>query len=469
MMIDLPAQRCFQLCDGLSRRDFLRIGALGVGGLTLADLMRLRAQGRLTTDQPPKSVIMVLLRGGPSHIDTFDPKPNAPADIRGPFKPIATNVSGIQVSELLPLHAKLMDRLAIVRSLRFGVDAHNATELLTGHAVAAGGAAIRAAAGQRPVLGSVLSRLRPTWRNNMPPYVSLLEGIQRSEAPEDPGWLGAAHRPFYFDGKHKSFFTGQTNGEGAGLNNLQLASGMTLECLDDRKALLGAFDTLRRDIDDDKRTLDGMDKFTRRALEMISSDRARKAFDFSLEPSKVRDKYGPDLTALLLARRLVEAGVSMVTVGCSMPAASDRTAYWDIHGGGAGTVEKAMPILAGLLDRGMNALLTDLRDRGLEQEVAVVVWGEMGRTPKINQGGGRDHWPAAGCAVLAGGGLKAGQVVGATTPRGETPVGRPYTPKDVLATLYHLLGIDPGATTTRDFSGRPRYLLEDYRKISELL
>jgi hypothetical protein len=242
-----------------------------------------------------------------------------------------------------------------------------------------------------------------------------------------------------------------------------------LEQLDDRKALLGAFDGLRRDIDDDKRTLDGMDTFTRRALEMISSDRARRAFDISREPDKVRDKYGKDLTGLLLARRLVEAGVSMVTVGCSTTAADDKTAYWDIHGGGAGTVEKAMPILAGLLDRGMNALLTDLRDRGLEKDVAVVVWGEMGRTPKINQGGGRDHWPAAGCAVLAGGGLKTGQVVGATTARGEAPVGRPYTPKDVLATLYHVLGIDPGATTIPDFSGRPRYLLEDCRKISELL
>ena len=468
-MLDLPLQRSFRFCDGFSRRDFLRIGALGVGGLTLADLLRLRAQGEPTGDQPHKAVIMVLLRGGPSHIDTFDPKPGAPGDIRGPFKPIATNVPGIQVSELLPLQAQLMDRLAIIRNLRFGVDAHNGLELLTGHAVAAGSAAIRAQTGQPPAFGSVISRLQPAWRNNMPPYVSLLEGIQRSEAPEDPSWLGAANRPFYFDGQHTSFFNGNTSAEGAGLNSLQLASGMTLERLEDRKALVGAFDGLRRDIDDEKRTLEGMDTFTRRALEMISSDRARKAFDISQEPEKVRDKYGKDLTGLLLARRLVEAGVSLVTVGCSIAAASDKTAFWDIHGGGAGTVEKAMPILAGLLDRGMNALLTDLRDRGLEQGVAVVVWGEMGRTPKINNGGGRDHWPAAGSALLAGGGLNMGQAVGATTPRGEAPFGRPYTPKDVLATLYHVLGIDAGATTIRDFSGRPRYLLEEYRKISELL
>jgi hypothetical protein len=468
-MLDLPYQRRFQLCDGLSRRDFLRVGALGVGGLTLANLLRLRAQGGPTGGQSNKSIIMVLLRGGPSHIDTFDPKPGAPSDIRGPFRPIATNVPGIQVSEILPLQAQVMDRLAIVRNLRFGVDAHNGIELLTGLAVAAGGDAVRAQAGQRPAFGSVVSRLQPTWRGNMPPYVSLLEGIQRSEAPEDPGWLGAAHRPFYFDGQHRSFFNGTTNAEGAGLNSLQLASGMTLERLEDRKTLLGAFDSIRRDIDDDRHTLDGMDAFSRRALEMISSDRARKAFDISREPDRVRDRYGKDLTGFLLARRLVEAGVSMVTVGCSIPAASDRTAYWDIHGGGAGTVEKAMPILGGLLDRGMNTLVTDLRERGLEREVAVVVWGEMGRTPRINNGGGRDHWPTAGCALLAGGGLKMGQVVGATTRRGEAPVGRPYTPRDVLATLYHVLGIDPGATTIRDFSGRPRYLLEDYRKISELL
>jgi hypothetical protein len=468
-MLDVPLQRSFRFCDGLSRRDFLRIGALGVGGLTLADLLRLRAQGNPTGDQPHKAVIMILLRGGPSHIDTFDPKPDAPQDIRGPFKPIATNVPGIQVSELLPLQAKIMDRLAIVRNMRFGIDAHNGIELLTGHAVAAGSAAIQAVTGQKPAFGSVVSRVRPIWRNNMPPYVSLLEGIQRSEAPEDPGWLGTAHRPFYFDGQHTSFFTGKTNAEGAGLNSLQLASGMTLERLEDRKALLGAFDSLRRDIDDEKRTLEGMDQFTRRSLEIIGSDRARKAFDISREPDKVRDSYGKDLTALLLARRLVEAGVAMVTVGCSTTAASDKTAYWDIHGGGAGTVEKAMPILTGQLDRGLNALLTDLRERGLEQDVAVVVWGEMGRTPRINSGGGRDHWPGAGCALLAGGGLNTGQVVGATTRGGEAPVGRPYTPRDVLATLYHVLGIDPGATTIPDFSGRPRYLLEDYRKISELL
>jgi hypothetical protein len=468
-MFNLPDQRRLRFCDGLSRREVLRVGALGVGGLTLADLLRLQAKGETDAKQHHKAVIMVLLRGGPSHIDTFDPKPSAPAEIRGPFKPIATSVSGIQVSEILPLQARLMDQLAIVRNLRFGVDAHNGLELLTGRAVAAGTEAVRAVTGQTPAFGSAVSRLQPTWRNNMPPYVSLLEGILRSEAPEDPGWLGAGHRPFYFDGKHTSHFSGKSNAEGAGLNSLRLASGMTLERLEDREALLGAFDTFRRDLDDDKRTLQGMDTFTRRALEMISSDRARKAFDISREPEKVRDKYGKNLSAFLLARRLVEAGVSMVTVGCSIAAASDTGAFWDIHGGGAGTVEKAMPILAGLLDRGMNALLTDLRDRGLDQDVVVVVWGEMGRTPKINSGGGRDHWPAAGCALLAGGGLKMGQVVGATTLRGEAPVGRPYTPRDVLGTLYHVLGIDPGASTIPDFSGRPRYLLEDYRKIDELL
>jgi hypothetical protein len=437
--------------------------------LTLADLLRLRAQDTPTRHQRHKAVIMVLLRGGPSHIDTFDPKPGAPEGIRGPFRPIATRVPGIHVSELLPLQARLMDRLAIVRNMRFGVDAHNGMELLTGHALAAGSEAIRAASGHWPAFGSVVSRLQASWQDNMPPYVSLLEGIQRSEAPEDPGWLGAAHRPFYFDGQHRSFFSGRTNAEGAGLNSLQLTPGMTLDRLEDRKALLGAFDSMRRDIDDDRHTLHGMDEFSRRALEMITSDRAREAFDISREHSSIRDLYGRDLTALLLARRLVEAGVSMVTVGCSIAAASDRTAFWDIHGGGAGTVADAMPILAGLLDRGMNALVTDLRERGLDQDVAVVVWGEMGRTPRINGGGGRDHWPAAGCALLAGGGLNMGQVIGATTARGETPVGRPYTPRDVLATLYHVLGIDPGAITLPDFGGRPRYLLENYRPISELL
>ncbi len=248
---------------------------------------------------------------------------------------------------------------------------------------------------------------------------------------------------------------------------------MTLEGLvSDRKALLGAPSTASGgDVDDDAKRHSGWYGyvFTRRALEMISSDHARKAFDVSREPDTVRDRYGKDLTGLLLARRLVEAGVSMVTVGCATAAASDRTAYWDIHGGGAGTVEKAMPILAGQLDRGMNALLTDLRERGLEQDVAVVVWGEMGRTPKINNGGGRDHWPAAGWTLLAGGGLKTGQVVGATTSRGEAPVGRPYTPGDVLATLYRVLGIDSRRDHPQRLHRAARFLLEDYRTIGELL
>jgi hypothetical protein len=450
-MLSILSARRQRFCDGISRRDFLRVGALGVGGLTLADLLRLRAHGAARSH---KAVIMVLLRGGPSHIDTYDPKPDAPPEIRGPFKPIATNVAGVQVSELLPLQAKIMDQLAIVRNLRFGKDQHSAVELLTGQA--------DNGTLHEPAFGAVVSRLSARDRH-LPSYVSLLEGITQREAPEDPSYMGLAHKPFPADPN------GKMNGDPGGPQILRLAAGMTLERLEDRKALLSALDGLRQEVDDARGTLRGMDDLTRRALEIISSDKARAAFDISLEADRLRDRYGRGNTGLLLARRLVEAGVSMVTVGCSITAASDQTAYWDIHGGGAGTVEKAMPILAGNLDRGVHALLTDLRERGLERDVAVVVWGEMGRTPRINKGGGRDHWPAAAFALLAGGGLRTGQVVGATTPRGEAPAGRPYTPKDVLATLYRLLDIDPGAVTLPDFNGRPRYLLDDYRTIGELL
>jgi hypothetical protein len=465
-MFELPTERRVRFCDGLSRREFLQVGALGVGGLTLADVLRARAAD---SSRLPKAVIMVLLRGGPSHIDMYDPKPDAPAEVGGPFKPIATSVPGIRVSELLPLSAKMMDRLAIIRNMRYGVDAHNGVELLTGRPHMASNAAIRAAGGREPVFGSVVSRLQKTWRNNLPPYVSLLEGITRTESPEDPSYAGAAHRPFYVESSQMSAFGNKVEKDGAGLNNLHLVRGITLARLENRKALLRGFDGMRRDLDDDRGTIEGMDAFTRRALEMISSNRTREAFDLSREPDRLRERYGKDLTGLLLARRLVEAGVCVVTVGCAIPAASDKLALWDIHGAAAGTVEKAMPILCALLDRGLHALLSDLRDRGLEKQVAVCVWGEMGRTPRINAGGGRDHWPAAGFALLSGGGLKTGQAVGATNARGEVATGRPYTPKDVLATLYHVLGIDPGVSQLPDLTGRPRFLLEDYRTISELL
>jgi len=423
---------------GISRRDFLRVGALGLGGLTLADLFRLRGTA---AGGARKAVIMIYLYGGPSHIDLYDLKPDAPAEIRGEFKPIHTNVPGFDISELMPLQARLADKLALVRGLEFNSDDHTADWIFRGTFPDK----------NRPVFGSVVSRLRGG--SVLPPYVAL--GGEYVSDPGEPAYLGMAHRPFV--------------PSGPGLANLGLTNGMTLDRLDDRKALLTALDTLRRDLDD-KGGMAGMDAYTARALAMISSPQTRDAFDPSREPESVRARYGK-VSQLLLARRLVEAGVSVVTLSLSNAVLGG---HWDTHAfdlPGGKKPESGFAVLrriAPLFDRLLTTLVSDLHDRGLDKDVAVVAWGEMGRTPRVNKNGGRDHWGPAGLVLFAGGGMKMGQVIGATGPHGDRSRGLPYRPSNVLATLYELLGIDPAATLP-DYTGRPMYLLDDPRPIAELL
>jgi hypothetical protein len=440
-------------CDGVSRRNFLRVGGLGVAGLTLADVFRLRAAGQQggKASPPGKAVIMILLGGGPSHIDMYDLKPGAPAEVRGEFKPIRTTVPGLDVCELMPQQAKAAERLALVRNLQMTTSSHNYMEITSGFLW---GRQIPGGKGNpRPAFGSVVSRLRGGDR--VPPFVSLWNADPA--AAEDPAYLGLAHRPF-----HPS---------GPGLENLALTKGMTLDRLGDRKQLLHAFDGLRREADG-RGQLPGLDAFTARALEMIASPRTRDAFDVSREPERVRVRYGltPDLPVynanylvlkqFLLARRLVEAGVAVVSL--------QAFGEWDTHYDNFKSLRRMVPVV----DRGVAALVSDLHERGLDKDVAVVMWGEFGRGPKIyslnGHPPGRDHHGPANFVLFAGGGLKTGQVVGATDRRGERPVGRPYTPQNVLATLYHVLGIDP-ATTLADHSGRPVALLDDRRQIEELL
>jgi hypothetical protein len=423
------------LCDRISRRSFLKVGALGLGGLTLADVLRLQAHGANTPKPRHKAVIMVFLEGGPSHQDTYDMKPAAPAEYRGEFKTIQTNVPGIDICELMPLQAKIADKLAILRGVQFGLGAHYKELVFTGFA---------RPAPARPAFGSVVSWFRRD--GALPSYVSLCFAPADDERPL---YLGTAHRPFV--------------PEGSGLENLRLARGLTQDQLADRKELLGAFDTIRRDIDG-KGDMAGMNAFTARALEIITSDKARDAFDIYREPPEVRAKYnvkshdGREVSAkFLMARRLVEAGVSVVTLTC--------TQGWDTH---ADNFKRLRSPLLPELDRNIHALVTDLHERGLDKDVAVVVWGEMGRTPKINDKAGRDHWGEAGIALLAGGGLQMGQVVGATDAHAARPTTLPYTPQNVLATLYHVLGIDP-SLTVNDYQGRPVNLLDDPKKIEELL
>jgi hypothetical protein len=430
-----------------SRRAFLRVGALGLGGLTLADLLRLEATRAPETSG--KSIIMVYLPGGPSHIDMYDMKPDAPVEIRGEFRPVRTNVPGMDICELLPRQAQIADKFAILRGLRTN-GSHEGHELTTGYASRA----------HRPAFGSVVSCLTPSDRQGLPPYVSLVE---ESNLPygQDPTYLGTAHRPFTL--------------RGPGLEDLTLARGITVQGLGDRTALLRRLDVMRRDLDT-QHELDGMDAFTNRALEMITSPRARAAFNLDAEPTRVRGRYGlnPASQQFLLARRLIEAGVRVVTLcggWVSEGQSPANLSNWDTH-------EENFPRLRAQLpqwDRTFHALITDLHERGRADDVVVIAWGEMGRAPRVgraNEGSnvsatGRDHWPTA-FALVAGGGLRTGQVIGATDRHGGESRGTPYNPQNLLASLYHLLDIDP-ATTVRDHSGRPQYLVDHRTRIAELL
>ncbi len=439
-------------CDRIHRRDFLRVGALGLGGLTLADLLRLRAQA--PSRPTARAVIMVCLAGGPSHLDTYDLKPAAPADVRGDFKPIKTRVPGMDVCELFPLQAQVADKLALVRTVQFVEPMqHELQECYTGFPKAA----------RRPAFGSVVSRFRDDKKPQVPRYVSLDQYHADHSEVENPRYVGAAHRPFLFGSE--------------GVKNLSLTRGVSLDRLDERRRLAQAFDGMRRDVDA-RGEAGALDAFTAQAVDMITSPKARQAFDLSREPDRVREKYGgkggmyvygnePKATVhwaaekFLLARRLVEAGVSVVTL---------RIGTWDYHGttSGTGNIFTGLRSQLPLLDRSVAALVSDLHDRGLDKEVAVLVWGEFGRTPRVNKVEGRDHWPDAGFALFAGGGLRVGQVVGETDSRAERPKSRPLGAQDVLATLYHVLGIDTSATLP-DMSGRPMRLLDDGAPIAELI
>lgn len=449
-------------CDGINRRDFLKVGALG-GTLGLPELLRLQSHAAEKSSAQPRAVIMVCLNGGPSHVDMYDLKPEAPAEIRGEFRPVATNVPGFDICELMTLQAGIADKLALVRNVQWPIDdGHRLHLVFTGFPASAG----------RPSFGSVVSRLNRDQNNPLPPYISMAQfpphPILRGH--EDPSYVGSPHRPFvpYQAGALASGQITYTGPGAGGVKNLELVEGVTREHLVDRKTLLSAFDKLKRGIDSSGE-LAGKDAFTIRALEMISSNKVRDAFDLSQESADVHALYGGDIqcdndpdrrrcwegSKFLMARRLVEAGVPVVTLAAGV---------WDTHSDHFAYQRDYIP----RLDQSMHALVTDLHERGLDQHVAVVVCGEMGRTPRINATAGRDHWPSAGFALFAGGGLRMGQVIGATDARGERPVARPYTPQSILATLYHALGIDP-TVTFPDYSGRPRYALDDQEPITELI
>jgi hypothetical protein len=430
-------------CDGLSRRDFLRIGAFG-GALTLGDLLRLQAAAprRPAPARSAKAAIMIYLGGGPSHLDTYDLKPAAPAEFRGEFRPVPTKVSGIDICELLPRQAAIMDKLAVLRAVIGGQenDGHTDDYVMSGWSLDQ-----KRRLG-RPSMGAVVSRLRGAQQPDVPAFVSL-RGLT---AGLEPGYLGVGHRAF----------TPTTPAGPEDVHNLRLATGLDLQTLDDRMSLLRSFDQMRYDLDASG-TAEGMDLFNRAALEMITSGRVRRALDLNEESLPVRQRYGPSGRPLLLARRLVEAGVGCVTVSLGL---DTRGFDWDHHENIFPTLHRLLP----RMDQGVAALIDDLYQRGLDRDVVVVMWGEFGRTPRINDRAGRDHWPSVMSCLIAGGGLRMGQVIGSTTARGENPRDQIYTVPNVLATVYHALGIDP-ALTFPDRSGRPVALLEDRTPIRELL
>ena len=421
---------CMHKCRGaISRRDVLKVGGLSFAGLTFADVLRLQAGTRSGATRA-KSVILIWMRGGPSHIDSFDMKPDAPAEIRGEFRPIPTNVPGIEICEHMPLLAGITDKLAIIRGIKSNdLGDHTPHYIITGSPDR----------GKRPAFGSVVSHMQRR-TDGLPSYVSLMYDPPGLYDNEGPVYLGASHRPFTL--------------EGEGLANLSLADGVSLERLGERRQLLRQFDAMNRALDHDE-TTSGIDVFTRRALEMIASPRARDAFDVSQESPATRELYGSFCANFLMARRLVESGISVVTL---------KVGDWDTHEKNFRDMREQLP----RLDRGLHALVTDLHERGLDKDVAVVLWGEFGRAPRISRGDGRDHWPEAGAAVVAGGGFKLGQAIGETDSQGGQAKGRPYTPANVFANLYRHLGIDP-ATTIADHNQRPLPLLDDREGVQELV
>jgi len=437
-------------CDGFSRRSLLQAGTLAMGGISLPQLLQLEAASGKTSQ---KSIIMVFLSGGPPHQDMVDLKMDAPLEIRGEFKPIHTNVPGLEICEHLPQLAQRMDRLAVIRSLVGSEGRHAAFQCMTGHGIN------NQPPGGWPSLGSAVSKIQGPSPSGMLPFVGLSTRMGNVPwgDPGQPGFAGQAHAPFC------------PNAEQAQLN----LNGVSLDQLRNRKALLDGIDKLQRDADSG--ALEGLSKNYQNAFGLLTSSKLMDALDLEQEDPKVRDWYGRGAREnagygdagplmndyLLAARRLVESGVRVVTLAYGR---------WDWHGRPHGTnFENARDHLP-VFDQGLCALLDDLKERGMDQDTSVVVWGEFGRTPVINKNGGRDHWPQVGCALLAGGGMRTGQVIGATNKLGEYPVDRPVHFQEIFATLYQNIGIDPTTATLPDRGGRPTFLIDPiYAPLPELV
>jgi hypothetical protein len=441
-----------------SRRSFLKLGLLGTSGLALPQLLRAEARAGVQTrssDRSP-SVIILWMRGGPSHIDMWDPKPSAPAEYRGEFGTIGTKVSGIQLGDLLPMCGRIMDKWSIVRSLNHHDAGHSTGDQIcfTGYNTGP-----NPDENNMPSCGSIVAKQLGHLSPQLPAYVM----IPRMVPGTGPAHLGVAYKPFETQADPAS--TGPFK-----VPNFDLPAGVTLEQVGDRRDILGAFDRIRRDLDASGQ-MEALDRFGQKAWDILTSRSARDAFDLDKEPAAVRERYGfmpafdPKAAnrcgapawsqRILLARRLVEAGVRLVTVDLR---------WWDTH------VKGFESLKLGFLprfDMAYSALIEDLSARGLLESTLVIAWGEFGRTPRVNNDAGRDHYPNVFSAALAGGPIRGGRVVGSSDEKGAFPKANPKSPQDVLATIYHHLGIDPTVQFVAP-NGRPSPILPHGKPIEEL-
>ena len=437
-----------RLCDGMTRRDALKIGALGLGGMSLPDL--LQAEQRAGISGSHKAVIMIYMCGAPPHQDMYDLTMEAPSGIRGPFHPIDTNVPGIQICEHMPMLAKVMDKCIPLRSLYGSPNgSHDSFICYTGHSF------VNQPPGDWPSMGAVVSKAQGATNVSVPPFVGLSPntGHPPYGSPGHPGFLGISHGAFRPSGPSRA--------------NMKLNSGITLGRLGNRKQLLTSLDAFRRSHSENS-SLAGLDDLNRQALDILTSSRLADALDLSKEDPAVRERYGKgspknfgdgaprNLEHFLMARRLVEAGARVVTLNFGR---------WDFHSNNHTTARDThLP----LFDRGLATLIADLYERGLGDDVSVVAWGEFGRTPQINKNAGRDHWPQVGGGLIAGGGMQTGQVIGSSDRLGGVPKDRPVHFGEVFATLYRNLGLDPAALKLSDLSGRPQYIVDKHVAMPEV-
>jgi uncharacterized protein (DUF1501 family) len=451
----------------LSRRNMLKAGLAGLAGLTVPLLLRQRAEASAPSH---KSVILLWMTGGPSHIDTWDVKPDRPPENRGPFASIATRLPGVRICEHLPRQAAMLDRFTLLRSVDCRHSNHEPNTVMQTAQLDAE-PRTNPSARMYPAIGSVVAKHHGPNHPGMPAYVAFM--TSRSHVAFG-GWLGRQYDPF--PGRLAARLpiysnVGVDTGQTTSADLFRVAAGLTHETLHERHELLRAFDAMRSDLDTSG-AMEAMDRYGQQALELVLGRRAQEAFDLEREPMRTRERYGRHLWCqqVLLARRLVEAGVAFVTIDLSYHPASGT---WDTHGDNIppyGGIRRGLQPLLPLFDHVLTTLVSDLEQRGLQRDVLVIAMGEFGRTPQMGTQGstdGRNHWPVVMSMALAGGGFRHGQVVGATTADGGEIRERPVTPGDLAATIYHHMGV-PMDATYRDHSGRPRRVLDAGNVIREL-